>query len=372
MSYLSLRFRVYQHSVKTTVSALAELLTFLMMVLYLAIPAIVFTALVSLSIIEDIREPVSTQALYQGLYLAVTYLLIRIQKKAIMGGDNQLYFATLPVSPVKSGAVSCLIAAVAGNLPLLMPLYLLSYVTSTEQLVQHAHFVLFSITVLLVAVYCITRRRPPIFTALFIVTVVTVGEISAAFPSLSTFNLSLLLVLILEFIGQKALEHKVLSTLKIRAKTYWQLRAIYISRAPFSVVIRLVLICIFLALIAFVQLKLSKIATLEIQLICCYVLGLLIGSLQFEHQTFKKKYHYYLALAHLSLRRCLIQETVMALFFSLLVGYLMMVWLNFATSVLVYMPLMTFITALSVVKLNKSFFIPSAFVALTIVVFHLL
>jgi len=371
MSYLSLRFRVYQHSVKTTVAALAELLTFLMMVLYLAIPAIVFTALVSLSIIEDIREPVSTQALYQGLYLAVTYLLVRIQKRAILGGDSQLYFATLPTSKLVSSLTTTILTAIAGNLPLLVPLFLLTYVNSTEQLIQHAHFALFGVTTLVTAAYCISRKRLPVVTGVFVLAVALVNEISSFFPSLVAFNTCLLLVLIAEYFAQKTLEHKECSSLKLRTKAYWQLRAMYMSRTPATMIMRLTLLCIFVALIAFMQTRLSQVASIEIQLICCYVIGLLIGSQQFEHQTFKQKYHYFLALEHISLRRCLIQETVFTLVVALILSYVMIVGLDFEPSMLFYAPLMALTTALSVIWINKSFFIPSAFLTLAFVTLHL-
>ena len=371
MRYFLLRFQVYQHSIKTAVAALAELLTFLMMVLYLAIPAMAFTALISLSVIEDINESVAVQAQYQGLYLAITYLYLRIQKRAILGGDNQYYFATLHVSLPQKGLSTAIITLIAGNLPLLMPTYLLSYITSYEQLIQHSHFALFAITVLFISLYCVLRSRPPILTLLFVLIVAFIPEVAALFNHLFTFNMALLSMLIAEFLLQKQIERHSLSTIKVQTKAYWQLRAIYISRTPSTFMMRLLLACVFIGLVAFMQMKLSQVADFAIQQVCYYVVALLIGSFQFEHQTFKAKYHYYLALAHISLRRCLLQETVVAILGALFFSYLMVIVLEFSLWGLVILPTMTLITDLSVVKMNKSFFIPSAFLTLVLVVLNL-
>ena len=371
MHYLSLRFQVYQHSVKTAVAALAELLTFLMMVLYLAIPAMVFTALISLSVIEDIREPISVQAQYQGIYLAITFLLIRIQKRAILGGENQYYFSTLPTPMAQRGIVTAFITLIAGNFPLLTPAFLLTYISSFDQLAQHAHFAFFSVTVLATSAYCILRKRPPLLTFLFLTVVALMPDISGVFNDLIVFNVTLLLTLMLEFMLQKAVEERAFISLKLRTKAYWQLRITYIFRSPFSMTMRLVLTFIFIGLIAFMQMKLAQIATNEIQIICCYVIGLLIGSMQFEHQTFKTKYHYYLNLEHISPRRCLLQEMLFSIFFSLFFGYLAIALLGFSLTTLVTAPLMALITAVSVIKVNKSFFIPSAFLTLILVVFNI-
>jgi hypothetical protein len=120
--------------------AVAQLLAFLLSILYLAIPASILTALISLSVIADINTTIEQRIIYQWAYFVLLYFLIRIQRNAVLGVNYQHYLASLPI-PVKLKRINTvLLTLVAGNLLLLAPLFLLIFIPSWSVFLHQLHF----------------------------------------------------------------------------------------------------------------------------------------------------------------------------------------------------------------------------------------
>ncbi|NQZ89331.1 MAG: hypothetical protein HRT54_17280 [Colwellia sp.] len=351
--YSLVRGKIYYHELKQLLPSVANLLAFLLSILYLAISASILTALISLSVIADINTSIEQRIIYQLGYSVLLYFLIRIQKSAILGLNYEHYLASLPAPKILKHTNTVILTVVAGNLPLLAPLFLLMFTPSLSIFINQLHFPIFALSILIVALISLKNKTFPwlsfVFTPLVFVFCVEEGSVSPM--SINSIWLFIMVVEAyyepLSFITDKSL----------RIKRYWQIRWIAIIKKPASILTRIFLSGLFIGMAAYVQNKMGQVANDYLQVLFIWVLSILIGSYQFDNEKFYLHYQYYLngLLNRAGLRYCLdISPAICITLISCIALYL---WLHFSLNLIVLLPLEVLVTIICVSKFHRNFFI---------------
>jgi hypothetical protein len=356
--YTQLRAHIYANELKQMLPAVAQLFAFLLSILYLAIPASILTALISLSVIADINTSVGQRIIYQWVYFLLLYFLIRIQKNAILGVNYQHYLASLPIPAKLKHANTVLLTLVAGNLLLLAPLFLLLFIPDRATFLSQLHFPLFALSILIVAWLSLKNETLPwlslIFVPLILLLAFTENSLSAI-----RINSSLLLFLLVEAYYEP---FSFIANKTWRVKYYWQIRWVAIIKKPANILIRLLFCALFIGMVAYVQYKMGQVANQYIQILFCWVLAIIIGSYQFDNEKFYQHYPHYLSglLNQPQMRYCL--DIVPAMCITLLACTAIYLWLSFSMQMVVLLPLSALLTMVSVSKFGRNFIIlPSLF-----------
>ncbi|WDE02281.1 DUF6136 family protein [Thalassomonas actiniarum] len=359
--YFKLRGQIYYFELKRMLASVIQLVSFLMMILYLAIPASILTALVSLSVIADMQTPPEQRILYQWGYFILLYLLLRIQKTAILAQSYQPYMASLLIPARHRYTATFLLTLAAGNIPLLAPLFLVTFIPDWQTFIHQLHFPLFALSAIVLAWISIKNKEVP-WLSLCLAPVLLYFTIKHYDISAVTLNTGVLALLLLEaffdpirFIGKQTW----------RMQQYWQIRWIAIMKNPTNLTGRIYFCALFLGLVAYVQYKMALGANGFIQILVCWVLALVIGSYQFDNERFYRKHPHYLAgLLNRHRSRYLI-DMLPAMVIAVLTGLVITFGLNFSAGMLMLLPLGVLLTIVSVTKFYRNFFIlPSLFYAL--------
>jgi hypothetical protein len=359
MQYLRLRGQLYYQTLKQLLTALIPLFTLLMMVLYLAIPVLMLTALVSISVIADINTSLEQRLIYQGLYFLLLYLMIRVQKRAIVASAYQYYLASLPVrAPLKLSA-TVLLTLIAGNLPLLTPVFLLGHIADWHAAIEQLHFVLFALSCLLIGWVSINNQSFP-WCSLMLLPVIGIFILNTRLVSANQLN-SLWLILI---IGEAYLQpfnymtKKIALGLSLSKRSYWQFRWLGIVNNPVNVLSRIFIVLFFIALVAYMQRHLGQIANDQIQCLVGYIAALIIGSYQFDNESFYRKYRHYLASLLASHRYRYWLDILPVMLLATLVAMICVVTLDFSIYLLLLLPGLSLLTCICVSKMPRIFFMP--------------
>ncbi|WP_085297212.1 DUF6136 family protein [Cognaticolwellia mytili] len=352
--YLLLRGQIYYHELKQMLPSVGQLLAFLLSILYLAISAAILTALISLSVIADLNTSFEQRIIYQWSYFLLLYFLIRIQKSAILGLKHRYYLASLPISPKLKHANTILLTLIAGNLPLLAPIFLLSFIPDWVTFGSQLHFPLFALSVLLIAWLSLKNNTLP-WLSLLLTPFVLLFAFKAYTVSAVALNSSIILLLLIEIYYEPL---SFLSNVSWKVKYYWQIRWIAIMKVPENILIRIFFCGLLIGLTAYVQYKMGQTANGYIQILFCWVLAILIGSYQFDNEEFYQDYAYYLAslLNQFRVRYCL--DILPGMLIALISCLAMYLWLNFSIKMIVLLPLGVLLTMISVSKFHRNFFIP--------------
>jgi hypothetical protein len=359
--YLRFRGQIYHHELKQMLSSIAYFLTFLMLILKLAIPALFLVVLMSLSVIADIYTPMDQRIIYQWVYLTLLYFLIRVQKNAILGHNYQHYLVSLPSSTKIKHASTMLLTIVAGNLPLLTPALLLLGISNETTFFSQLHFPIFALSALIVAWISLKNTSLPLFSFLLapLMFFLWVNEFSISAISLNSIWL---LLLVVEAYFEPLSFHNKLT---IKVQYYWQIRWIAMMKNPANILSRIFFCSLFIGLVAYVQHVMKQDANGYIQVLCCWVIAILIGSFQFDNEKFYLHYPHYLSSLLNQFRIRYYLDTLPAIFLSLIISLVMKTWLNFYIENILLLPLGVCITIVSVSKFNRTFFIlPSMFYGL--------
>ena len=359
--YLKLRGQIYYYELKQMLSSVSQLFAFLMMVLYLAIPASILTALVSLSIIADIHTSTEQRIIYQWGYFILLYFLIRVQKNAILGQKYQAYITGLLIPAKQKYTATFLLTLIAGNLPLLAPIYLLTFIPDWHTFISQLHFPLFALSAIILAWISLKRDPLPWLSLLLTPLLLYVGLKTGVKVGLDqdplsaiTLNFAIVVLLIIEVLFEPlALINK--TNRKIRH--YWQIRWIAMMKKPANILSRIYFCGLFMGLVAYVQHKMGQEANVFLQLLICWLFAIVIGSYQFDNERFYRKYQHYLnGLLNRHLRRYWL-DILPAIFIAVTVSLLMKLWLNFSVQIALLLPLGVLITIVSVSKFQRNFFI---------------
>jgi hypothetical protein len=351
--YSQLRGNIYYHELKQLLPSVGNLFAFLLSILYLAISASILTALISLSVIADINTTIEQRAIYQGGYFLLLYFLIRIQRTAILGLNYQHYLASLPVSKKLKHSNTALLTVVAGNLPLLAPLFLLTYIPNLSTFLSQVHFPIFALSILIVAWMSLKNKTFPWLSFLFTPLVLSLGFDETSLNAI-IINSSWLFIIVAEAY-YKPLSYIVDKAWRV--KYYGQVRWIAIMKNPASVVIRIFFCGLFISMASYVQYKMGLVANSYIKILFIWVLSIVIGSYQFDNEEFYQFYPHYLKglLNQFTIRYYL--DILPALFITLLSCLAIYWWLNFSIEIIILLPLEVLLTIISVSKFRRIFFI---------------
>jgi hypothetical protein len=333
--------------------SVGQLLAFLLSILYLAISASILTALISLSVIADINTTMEQRVIYQWGYFFLLYFLIRMQKTAILGLTHQHYLESLPVSVKLKHTNTVLLTLVAGNLPLLAPLFILTFIPDWSTFISQLHFPIFVLSVFMVALLSLKNKTLPWISLVFAPVILLLGFEEYALSAIS-MNSAMLLLLVIEayFEPLSFILNKSWSV-----KYYCQIRWIAIMKNPTNAVVRLLFCCLFLGMFAYVQYKMEQVANAYIQILFCWLLAIVIGSYQFDNQRFYQQYHLYIngLFNQFYIRYCL--DILPAMFVSIISCVLMYIGLSFPMEMIVLLSLEVLITMICVSKFHRNFFI---------------
>jgi hypothetical protein len=354
--YVIHRGKIYQQELKQLLTALSHFFTLFVFVLNLAIPALILTALVSLSVIADPKTSLAQRCIYQGLYFLLLYLMIRLQKLAILGQGYQLYLASLPVSGSVRIFATVLLTLAAGNLPLLTPILLLGYVQDWHSLADHLYFVLFALNGLLIAWVGINRQCFPWLSLLVLPLLAGLTLTESSLPANVLNTLWLTLVAFEAYFQPFNLLNKHTWPLK----HYWQIRWLSIFNNPVNLLSRIFVGLFFITLVAYVQHKMAQVASGQLQVLSCCALALIIGSYQFDNERFYLTYPHYLGALVDSPKRCYWLDTLPAMFTALVMAMLCVLLLHFSPWLILILPALSLFTCVCVTKLLQVFFIPPA------------
>ena len=233
--YSQLRGQIYFHELKQMLPSVGQLLTFLLSILYLAIPASILTSLISLSVIADLNTSTEQRIIYQWCYFFLLYLLIRMQKTAILALNHQHFLASLPISVKLKHANTVLLTLAAGNLPLLAPIFLLTFMPDWATFISQLHFPLFTLSVLIIAWLSLNNQTFPWLSFLVAPLIFLLGFNESPISAIS-MNSSLLLLLMIEAYYEPM---SFLSNKTWTINQYWKIRWVAIIKKPASVLIRL-------------------------------------------------------------------------------------------------------------------------------------
>jgi uncharacterized protein DUF6136 len=367
--YVYIRYQIYQQQLKVMLTALAQMLAFFMMILYVALPAIFLSALISLSVIADIKTTVADRIIYQWAYLLLVFLIIRIQKSAIIASHYRYYHQSLLIPNKTRKTATLLLTLLAGNIPLLAPIALALFIPNIKILMAHLYFPLFAINVLLMALVTIKQANLPWFSLIILpITIFTLTTKTTIFNHTTLTNnaiilnalwlaFSLLEIWLLKHFSQLKTDF-LTRVIAFSGKYYWQFRLIEIKQQLAANLSRLFALFLLIALVVIVQNKMQLVAIIPLQLFMLYLFSIVIASYQFDNEAFYRKYNYYLNTTLITKQARFYYDSLPMVLLVLFVTMVSILALNFTVYSLVILPLNTLISLLSVRHFPRNFFIP--------------
>lgn len=359
MTYLQLRLQIYHDELKQMLASIRQLFVFFSLLINVGLPGVILSALISLSVIENNQTAVDSRVIYQWGYFIFLFFLVRVQKKAIIGDAWRLYLSSMPITNLQKRFSNIMLTALAGNLPLLVPIFLVITNLNSSLLTAHLPFSLFTIATLLSVWLALTCRHFPWLSLLLFPLVVSFyfANLTEPLPEkLSSITLNyvwLIMFLIDGFYNPIT----VLKKFNFPMKYYWQIKWLDIRQHPSPALSRVLLCALFIVLVDYTQTQLATIAIPELQIVSCYILSLAIGSFQFNNEKFYCKYHLYLASVILNAKARYLFDVIPAILLSLIIAHTLNVYLYFSALSYIWLPLGTAITLISVTKFKKNFFL---------------
>lgn len=180
MNYGQLRSKIYVDECKQLLAIISRLGVFIAAVCYqVVIP--VFLTFVIFGVANIAEDDISYQqrVVYQSIYLVCLYGLIRVQRAGILATNYQYYLNTLPVHRWQRFWQNSKMCLYAGNLLLLAPIGLCSFIPNLTVLIETLYFVLFSLMMLLMSQIAIYRQNIPWFSLILLPLVVFFFDLTA-------------------------------------------------------------------------------------------------------------------------------------------------------------------------------------------------
>ena len=379
MQYIQLRYQCYQQQLRVMLTALRQFFYFLMMALYLALPALFLSALISLSVIAAKDTEIITRVGYQWGYFLLVYLLIRIQRNAILGHQYRYYLKSLNYSAKFNKTATLLLTLLAGNAPLLAPSLLALLIPNTATLINQFYFVLFAFNVLVIAFIAIKQTSLlwsslllfPLLIVIFLQTTTQLNHITLT--SMATLlNLLWLVIMLMEHYFSTTLTHHYArikkwlplnsGNIEFTGKHYWQFRLIDIKQQAAANIARLGALTLIAMLVILFQHEMKTPANIPIQLIISYFFSLIVASYHFDNERFYKKYRYYLASILMTTKKRYFYDTLAIVLITLFMLMVSILLLNFNWLTLFTLPITTLLTVVAIHYFPRNFFIaPSIF-----------
>lgn len=388
LMYINLRSRIYQQQLKAMFTALTQMLTFFMMALYLALPALFLSALISLSIIADINTELMERVGYQWGYFLLIFLLIRVQKSAILASQYQHFHNALMITNRWKKIASIGLTLLAGNAPLLAPCLLALLIPNVATLVHQFYFVIFALNVLVIAwltikndhflwlsllvfptIFLVFSNQNPTFTHL------------VSTKSATMINLLWLTILLLETVFASRVLQFYLhiksrlafdqDNFALNGKYYFQFRLIEIKQQLAPNLTRLFTLTLIIIIVLVFQSKMHSTANIPIQLFVSYLFALLIGSYHFDNEGFYRHYRYYLSSILLPPKSRFFYDNLSTTLLVLIVLMISIGLLNFSLWLLLILPITTALTVVAVHYFPRNFFIAPSIFMMALVITYL-
>ena len=355
MTYWQLRLKIYTDELRKMLESVSQLFIFLSVLLQAALPAFMLTALISLSVIESNETLISTRIYYQWGYFVLLFFLIKVQKKAILGGDFQLYLASIPTTKLQKSCARIFLTGLAGNLLLLTPMFLTILNLGTPILTTHLYFSLFAISTLLTAWFAVNCSNFPLASLFIFPALMSVNTVELI--ALISTNVLNTLWLIMFLIDYSCKPITVTSLFQIPMKYYWQIKWFELKAKPINPLSRLLVCALLIVSISYAQNELGGITSSKIQMVCLYIFSLVIGSFQFDNEKLYRKYSFYLQSITLSSRKRYLYDTLPVTLITLAITVIIYQYLAFSFINVISLLLGTAITIFSVTKYQRNFFI---------------
>ena len=366
LNYFTLRYRIYRDTLKQFLQSLMQLLGFLYLVLYMALPVAAFSALVAINNIADLNTELATRIFYQSVYLALLYGWLRLQRPAILATRYQHFLNTLPISTWRKNLTSAVLLIVGGNLVLLTPLVICFYLPDWQTFLKSIHFPLFAVQAVVVGILATFQKRVAWFS--LAVVPVILGLTSTTIEHSYLWSTALAVVWLLLSIIE------VVKPITVRLDTqfgqfkYYPLMRLHAIKLTIGhELLRLAIVAIVLMMTWYGQVQLSATVEIAVQCIINLILALVIASYQFDSKAFYLGHQHYLNSLILSAKSQKLLDAIAPLSVSVLISLTLIIWLNFNIASLAIIPLLTALSMWSVMRLGYHFFLPACVVIAPII-----
>lgn len=354
MNYRSLRYQIYRNEIKQLIAAISHIgAAVALLFINVLVPVFLMLALMAVAIIAEDDTPMDERIIYQGIYMVLLFITIKVQAKAIRGSAYQYYLQDLPIGRRKQLLIDVELTLQAGNLVLLAPLGLCFFLPDIATFIDNLFFVIFSLSVLIASQLALYRNNIPLFS-------LVVMPLAGAFllsPDASALWLNCLwcavIVLELLFIDRLNIGYK-----SFKVAGYHQLITQFVLHRPVNWVSRLLGALALVASYDYIVGQRPDFALVGFEVGVGFAIALILGSYQFEIERFRSQYHYYLADLPMTASN---QRTVEVLPLLVLLSIILACaigWLGYSWQGSFFVALMTSITAFGVSKFGRYYFIP--------------
>lgn len=366
LNYFTLRYRIYRDTLKQFLQSLMQLLSFLYLVLYMALPVVAFSALVAINTIADLNTELATRIFYHSVYLALLYGWLRLQRPAILATRYQHFLNTLPISPWRKNLTSTVLLIVGGNLVLLTPLVICFYLPDWQTFLKSIHFPLFAVQAVVVGILATFQKRVAWFSLAAIP--IILGLISTTIEHSYLWSTILTIVWLLFSIIEVVKPITVRLDAQFGQFKYYPLMRLHAIKLTIGhELLRLAIVAVVLMMTWYGQIQLSATVGLAVQCIINLILALVIASYQFDSKGFYLGHQHYLNSLILSAKSQKLLDAIVPLSVSVLISLTLIIWLNFNIASLAIIPLLTALSMWSVMRLGYHFFLPGCAVIAPII-----
>lgn len=290
MSYIQLRFTIYKAQLQQLIGTISQLAIFLYLIMYLALPVFALLGLMVIGIIAQPQTSLDERVIYQASYFFVGFMLVRIQKHAILASHFEHYLNQYPINKKQSLAASIGLTIIASNVFLLAPLGIAFNLPNITAAIEHNYFVVFCITVVLLSFYATFGRAIPWVSLLILPGIVL--ALSPSELSNNYLNIGWLVILIFELV---IAHKKLISIPNIPLVFYWQLIVQYLYHRRAGVIIRVVLVTLIMGMYYYLQTRLNYQLPNYLFVGTLFIVALVLASVQFEIEGFRQEYGFYLS-----------------------------------------------------------------------------
>ena len=366
MNYSQFRRKIYRNEIKQLIAAVSQLgKVFVLFFINVLVPLFLYLAMYGVSLIAEQKTLIDQRIYYQTIYLVVIFAMIRIQAKAILGTPYHNYIKDLPITPAQHRRSDLALTAQAGNLVLFAPLALCLFMPDLKTIVETRFFVLFALTVLLSSQTALYRRNLPLLSLVLLP--VLAHYFYPKEGSANTLNTVWFIAVLLEVLFLDKLKFRVG---RVKTTSYAMMISLFAIHRPVNVLTRVLGTLAIIGSYAYVVSKRPDFATENFQLFISFLIGLLIGSYQFEIERFRSQYQYYLSGLPLSAvkRRCF--ELLPLVVLSVVPTLVYLTAIEFTPWVIAWQVGLIFWTAGAVVRLGKHYYL-APMAVMTVLIFSL-
>ena len=366
MNYSQLRRKIYRNEIKQLVAAVSQLgKVFVLFFINVLVPLFLYLAMYGVSLIAEQKTLIDQRIYYQSIYLVVIFAMIKIQAKAILGTPYQHYIKDLPITPAQHRRSDLALTAQAGNLVLFAPLALCLFMPDLKTIVETRFFVLFSLMVLLSSLTAIYQRNLPLLSLVLLP--VLAHYFYPKEGSANTLNTLWFIAVLLEVLFLDKLKFRVR---RVKTTSYAVMVSLFAIHRPVNVLTRVLGTLAIIGSYAYVVSKRPDFATENFHLFITFLIGLLIGSYQFEIERFRSQYQYYLSGLPLSATKRRAFELLPLVVLSVVPTMVYLTAIEFTPWVIAWQVGLIFLTAGAVVRLGKHYYL-APMAVMTVLIFSL-